>query len=290
MAYLVDRQVSVQGDGHATGHLARVLTRSESRDGRVVQSAGREKIHSHREFVPPSCGVTSGISPARSLEAWLRTCTPEVADIANGGVMTAVCALAILTLLGPSETVPGAHLQTDARVLAAFQQHIAEYIEIHRMAAAGLGDPVLCADPEELSRQSAILAAAIREARPTANEGDVFTVAIAPTLRARIAAAVHAARIAPAAAGDDEERVLEVHATIPAGRWNYSWMPILHALPDLPPELEYQLVGRHLVLVDVRANLVVDVLRYALPGARRPRDIGPADPCDVHPELPSCWM
>jgi hypothetical protein len=203
--------------------------------------------------------------------------------------MTLVCTLTILTLLVPGGTDPRAHLQTDARVLAAFQQHVTEYVETHRMAAVGLGDPILCADPEELSWQSATLAAAIRKARPTAVEGDIFTAAIAPTLRARIAAAVHAARIALAAANDDK-RVLEVHATIPAGRWNYSWLPILRALPDLPPELEYQLVGRHLVLVDVRANLVVDVLRYAVPAARRPQDIGPADPCDVHPELPACWM
>jgi len=203
--------------------------------------------------------------------------------------MTALCTLAILTLLVPGATVPRPDLQDGARVLAAFQQHIAEYLEIHRMAAAGLGDSILCADPEELFRQSATLAAAIREARP-AHEGNVFTAAIAPAFRARIAAAVHAAPIAPPAADDEEERVLEVHATILAGRWTYSWLPILRTLPDLPAELEYQLVGRHLVIVDVGANLIVDILRDAVPAVRRPHDIGPADPCDVHPELPSCWM
>jgi hypothetical protein len=204
--------------------------------------------------------------------------------------MTAVCTLAILSLLAPIETVPRAQLDTEARMLAAFQQNISQYIEIHRMAAAGLGDPILCADPEELSWQSARLADAIREARPAANEGDIFSVAIAATLRARIAAAVHAARIAPAAADEGEEGVLEVHARIPAGRWNYSWLPILRAVPVVPPELEYQIVGRHLVLVDVRANLVVDVLRYALPAPRPVRDIDTADPCVVHPDLPACWM
>ena len=36
-------------------------------------------------------------------------------------------------------------------------------------------------------------------------------------------------------------------------------------LPQLPIELEYRLAGRALVLVDVSANLVVDVLVDALP-------------------------
>jgi hypothetical protein len=192
-------------------------------------------------------------------------------------------------MLAPCGTVPNPGLQHDARVLAAFEQRITEYIEIHRIAAAGLGDPMLCADPEELSRQSAMLAAAIRQARASAREGEIFTVPIAATLRARIAAAVHAARIAPAA-DDDEEGSLEVHSAIPAGRWNYTWQPIVRALPELPPELEYQFIGRHLVLVDIRANLVVDVLRFAVPAMRQPRDVGPTDPCDVHPDLPACWM
>ena len=203
--------------------------------------------------------------------------------------MTAACALTILGLLFPLETMPRPHLQTTARVLADFQQRITDYVDMHRIAAAGLGDPMLCADPEELARQSATLAAAIRQARPDGREGSIFTVPIAATLRARIAAAVHAARVTPLA-DDGDEPALEVNATIRPRRWNYSWSAVVQALPDVPPELEYQLVGRHLVLVDVRAHLIVDVLRYAVPSVHPPHDIGPADPCDVHPELPACWM
>jgi hypothetical protein len=45
--------------------------------------------------------------------------------------------------------------------------------------------------------------------------------------------------------------------TFPAG--------LLRKLPDLPPELEYRIVGRHLILRDVKANLIVDVLRDVVP-------------------------
>ncbi len=46
-------------------------------------------------------------------------------------------------------------------------------------------------------------------------------------------------------------------ATFPAG--------LLRKLPDLPPELEYRLVGRSLILRDVKANLIVDILRDIVP-------------------------
>lgn len=40
---------------------------------------------------------------------------------------------------------------------------------------------------------------------------------------------------------------------------------LLRALPDLPPELEYRIVGRHLLLRDVKANLIVDALYDVVP-------------------------
>jgi hypothetical protein len=43
------------------------------------------------------------------------------------------------------------------------------------------------------------------------------------------------------------------------------WPSVLLALSELPPELEYRFLGRHLVIIDGLANLVVDVLFDALP-------------------------
>ena len=197
----------------------------------------------------------------------------------------------ILTVLTSLGTIPPALTRTDAQVLAAFNERVREYVEIHRIAAAGFGDPMLCADPEDLSRQSMALAAAIRQARPGAAEGDIFTAAIASAFRVRIAKAVAASRNGiDSRVTPDEELWVDVYATMRADAWDYTWTPILRALPDLPPELEYQFVGRHLALVDVRANLVVDVLRYAVPAPRPVKDIRLPDACDVHPELPACWM
>lgn len=171
--------------------------------------------------------------------------------------MAPVFALTILTLLTTMGTIPPASSRTDAQVIAAFNERVRDYVEIHRMAAAAFSDPILCADPEELARQSVMLAAAIADARPGAREGDIFTAPVASAFRVRIAKA--------------------------GG-------PVLRALPDLPPELEYRFADRDLMLVDVRANVVVDVLRNAVPVPRPVKDIGPPDACDVHPDLPACWM
>jgi hypothetical protein len=39
---------------------------------------------------------------------------------------------------------------------------------------------------------------------------------------------------------------------------------LLLRLPDLPPDLEYRFVGRHLILRDARANLIVDEIKDAI--------------------------
>ena len=40
---------------------------------------------------------------------------------------------------------------------------------------------------------------------------------------------------------------------------------LLRVLPQLPEQLEYRILGRHLILRDVKANIVVDFVRDAVP-------------------------
>jgi hypothetical protein len=44
-----------------------------------------------------------------------------------------------------------------------------------------------------------------------------------------------------------------------------AWPTLVTALPTLPLEVEYRIVNRDLVLIDVGANIIVDVLDEALP-------------------------
>ena len=60
---------------------------------------------------------------------------------------------------------------------------------------------------------------------------------------------------------------LEVNSIYPKGQPLGS-MPgnVLTALPPLPEGLEYRFVNRHLLLLDVHANLIVDFMPAAIPG------------------------
>ena len=178
--------------------------------------------------------------------------------------------------------------------MVQFVARVQDYVETHRRLAAGIEQP-LCSAPEDIAKQADALAAAIRDARPRAREGDIFTLAAADTFRARIAAMVtrHGIDVANAARADDEGAEFELHVlgTAPWRGDVATWAPIVRELPELPTELEYQFVGRHLVLVDTDANIVVDILRDALPqeANARPPIPGPTF-CHVHPELDACWM
>ena len=178
--------------------------------------------------------------------------------------------------------------------LIQFTTRVHDYIEVHRRAAAGIEQP-LCSDAEELGRQADALAAAIREARPRAREGDIFTIAAGEVFRARIAAMVRRSNLDVAEflarqAGEGEELEVHVFGTLP-WRTHLALMPIIRALPELPQELEYRFAGRRLVLIDLGANMVVDVLRDALPlPVDAPLPVAPLTSCAAHPELDACWM
>jgi hypothetical protein len=92
-------------------------------------------------------------------------------------------------------------------------------------------------------------------------------------LRERILDVLREHRIDPVAlleaAADDEPGEVAPRPRVNE-RYSWSWPsfappPVLFGLPRLPEELQYRFVGRDLVLVDVEANLVVDVLPDAFP-------------------------
>ena len=106
------------------------------------------------------------------------------------------------------------------------------------------------------------------KSKPGTAEGKIFTPRAARVFKRLIAQATH---------GDYAGLIAETHEdrdelgrAIVNDRWPGSaltTMPpdLLALLPPLPRELEYRFVHRDLVLWDVRADLIVDVLRDAIP-------------------------
>ena len=144
---------------------------------------------------------------------------------------------------------------------------------LHRRAAASLPPLTPSADVKWLMHARANLSFAIIAARPNARQGDVFTTPVATAFRAVIREALANVDV-EAMLWDLYEECevpsryrLQVNGGYPG--WATHEMPIvlLDALPILPEGIVYRLVDRHLVIWDVDADLIVDVLPDALPGA-----------------------
>jgi hypothetical protein len=156
--------------------------------------------------------------------------------------------------------------------LADFLDHVNFYAAVQRTVVKSLGPPLMWPDWEQVLRQQRRYAEAMREARPGARDGAFFTPAVSRFFRDRIDAIVRETGLDVTTTfepPDDNEIV--VMARPRAGEavpWNAGpvmWPSMLAGLPELPPELEYRFLGQHLILIDVLANLVVDVLPDALP-------------------------
>ena len=166
---------------------------------------------------------------------------------------------------------PGADQQL---ILDRFAAAVGEYAELHRRIESTLpfahDRPFM--DPEDMWVARLAIRTALAAARQDAQQGDILSPAIADVLRERLAAAIHYYRHDPAdiLAAINEERLPgtpdpAVNAEFPAGIGCYVWPTLLGVLPALPAELEYRFSNRDLVLLDVHANLVVDILENALP-------------------------
>ena len=184
-------------------------------------------------------------------------------------VRTSSCLLLLIALATPGHSFERS--SANQTVPAEFVDYVNYYAALQRMAIAELGPPRLCSDAEQLLRQQRRFANAMREARPIARAGDFFTPAASRYFRARIEAVVWDTGLDVTTAIEADEGevavipVLRVWEAVPWNAGPVMWPSMLRALPELPPELEYRFIGRDLVLIDMLGNLVVDVLRDALP-------------------------
>ena len=161
---------------------------------------------------------------------------------------------------------------TEERALHRFGQAVSEYAGLHRQLERSLPPLEVTDDMEALYEAIEALAGRIREARPHAREGDIFDPAVSHFLRIRIQTALRDHEI------EVVDLLADITAEVPPGterprvneRFPWEWgaaFPryVLEVLPELPEDLEYRFAGRDLVLVDIHAELVVDIMFGALP-------------------------
>ena len=168
----------------------------------------------------------------------------------------------------PTATTPsGANAQGAATL--EFKKRIDAYVKIHNDADAKVPSLKKTDDPKEISDREKALGLAIMTLRAGAKPGDIFAPEYQPyfiqivkdDFKTRSAVDRKALIVElPAKLKVDINTVYPT--TVPLATFPPA---LLQKLPDLPPELEYRIVGRSLILRDVKANLIVDVLRDFVP-------------------------
>jgi hypothetical protein len=148
-----------------------------------------------------------------------------------------------------------------------FQRAIADYLRLR----ARLSKEIVTLSPNSTAAQitagSDALARAIQRARPKPPPGAFFDAAAAGVIRANVRELL--TRNPTVLEGIDDEvraaRAPGIYARFPAAM-PLSTMPpsLLAVLPALPPDLEYRLVGEDLVLRDLAAAMILDVLPKAV--------------------------
>jgi hypothetical protein len=156
-----------------------------------------------------------------------------------------------------------------------FDRHVREYVTLHRLLETPLWPLVPTTDVDRIHQRVGVLRQRIQTARANATQGDLLTPEVAGLFRRIIAASLSPEEWQIQFA-DMADEVQEVEGGPPAPLGiNMEWpehvpfhfVPpqLLMRLPPLPPELQYRILGRALVLWDHHANLIVDIL----PGAFR---------------------
>jgi hypothetical protein len=179
--------------------------------------------------------------------------------------------LVLVIGLGSTRTSGQAKPAVNAQAAAVveFQNRIKEYLKIHNDAETRVPNLKSTDDPKEVNAREVALGKEIATLRAGAKPGAIFAAEYQPYF-IKIVRDDFRTR----SAADRKALVVELPKNVKLDI-NMVYPPtlpletfpgvLLRKLPDLPPELEYRIVGRNLILRDVKANLIVDILRDVVP-------------------------
>ena len=173
-----------------------------------------------------------------------------------------------------SEQSPKArNVNPDAGLMNDFKQRVDAYVKLRAGAETAAPDLAETKKPQEIVTAEKSIGHRIRAARAAAKPGDIFTPATQAMfkrmLRPPLAKGADAADN-KAIIKDDAPKAGEVPFKI-NGEYPkdaaLSTVPpdVLASLPPLPDDIQYRFVGKHLILYDATANLIIDYMLNAMP-------------------------
>jgi hypothetical protein len=161
---------------------------------------------------------------------------------------------------------------SDEAALKTFTNRLGEYLKLHKQLESSLPPFKPTQEPVEIQDRQRALARALRKARSLETQNRIFFPEISSYIRQRIAGHFRssmAPQVKETIRQGEPVRVrirLKANDTYPPGLPVTTVPPtLLQLLPPLPNELEYRIVKRDLLLLDTKANLVVDLIRDAIP-------------------------
>lgn len=175
-----------------------------------------------------------------------------------------LCFLLPIMVLAQSNSAP--NVNRDGAISAEFQMHVADYMNLRKKAQAGITSPKGTSSAGKIDNYQHQLAEKIRGTRPQAAQGEIFTPPVTELFRRLVFSSLN---------GPDGTQIrqsyhraepihgvhLAVNQAYPDGLPLQSMPPsLLLNLPRLPKELEYRFVDHELVLRDIAANLVIDLI------------------------------
>ena len=146
-----------------------------------------------------------------------------------------------------------------------FSQRIDAYARLRTELERGLPPLRTTDDAREIVERVRTLGKRVRAARRTAREGDIFTPSVTAAFKDTFRTHSDAATCAALLDDNPGSIRMAINDSYPTHK-PLSTMPpnILAVLPRLPEDIEYRLVGNHLILFDTRARLLIDRMALAV--------------------------
>lgn len=159
---------------------------------------------------------------------------------------------------------PDSGLEWDS-VVAQFSARVWDYFELRSELEKGLPALIVTDDPAQIRRAVSVRAERIRLARTEAKQGDIFTPAVSAEFRKALAVEMNVDTWAAIMDDNPGDFSIRIDRTYPEGTPLSTVPPnILAALPRLPDDIQYRFVGRHLILLDMRAYVILDWIPFAI--------------------------
>jgi hypothetical protein len=158
----------------------------------------------------------------------------------------------------------------DTDAVAEFQRRLRQYDAVRGRLDASLPVQAVSSNPAEILAIIEAHHSALRSARQTARQGDMFSPSIAGLFRHWILDSLRgmtADEFLLMITEDDAPPMAppSVNASYPDGGALTTMPPqLLQILPTLPSGLEYRFIDRDLILWDRHANLIIDFIPHAL--------------------------